>query len=67
MSIIVPFDDKSHKIYPLFESGKRSPCRNNSIQYKECNDIRDAQRFYMAKFSEYHPSIIRQVSREVTR
>jgi len=60
MSIIVPFDDKIKKVYPLFPcNGRRSHTHKKFIQYREFNDIPDAQRFYMAKFSEYHPAIFR--------
>ena len=65
--IVVRFDDNCKRVYPPCETAKCRHAASRRLGSVMFSDVQVALRFYSSKFNEYHPSIIRQVSREVTR
>ena len=60
MKLIVPFNDKTHKVYAPFPvDGKRSKSHKGNVQHREFTNIEPAIRFYRHKFEQYHLEISR--------
>jgi len=60
MKLIVPFNDKTHKLYPIFPTTAKKPKKHKkNVQYQEFTEAEPAIRFYRSKFEQYHLELSR--------